>query len=322
MPSIEPNLLLDSHTEPLHVAVGVIQPVAGEAVLIARRPPHVHQGGLWEFPGGRVEAGESVEQALRREIYEELGIELIKAEPLIKTEYQYDDRRVRLDVWRIECFTGLLQGREGQQIEWVAPEQLTHYAFPAANKPIIHAACLPNRYAILEGSNEAEVKANLNTLLERGIKLIQLRLKTYTQHIPDSLLEHVRDMCASHQIQLMINSFLLNRALNGVDGIHLTSQDLQEFENRPAQCQWLSASCHTLKELQMAESKGVDFTVLAPVLKTRSHPEASPLGWEAFTDLVGQTNLPVYALGGLQETDLECAKRAGAQGIAGIRAFC
>lgn len=321
MPNIEPDLR-NSRDRPLHVAVGVIQPVAGENILIAMRPKDVHQGGLWEFPGGKVEDGESVEQALRREMYEELGIEIINAEPLITTEHWYYERRVRLNAWRIERFTGQLHGREGQRIEWVAPEQLARYAFPAANRPIIHAACLPDRYAILEGRSAIEVKGNLNKLLEQGIRLIQLRLKTYAQHIPDFLLEHVRDACQRHQVQLMINSTLLGRPLSGVDGIHLTGQDLHEFNIRPARCQWLSASCHTLQELQMAESKGMDFALLAPVLKTRSHPEASALGWNAFSDLVVQTNIPVYALGGLQSTDLECAKRAGAQGIAGISAFC
>jgi 8-oxo-dGTP diphosphatase len=113
-----------------------------------------------------------------------------------------------------------------------------------------------------------------------------------------------------------------------LDGIHLTSRHLMSLNRRPLlppgrsrHTHWIAASCHTLQELQHAQTLGVDFAVLAPVLATKTHPETEPLGWEQFTKLVSQINLPVYALGGLSESALDRARQAGGQGVAAIRAF-
>ena len=123
----------------VHVAVGIVAGADG-AVLITRRPDHVHQGGLWEFPGGKVEHGESVIAALGRELREELGIAVRAAEPLLQTGYAYpDDRCVLLDVWRVTDFEGEPHGREGQPLVWVSPGEMEQYAFPAADAPIIAA---------------------------------------------------------------------------------------------------------------------------------------------------------------------------------------
>ena len=122
----------------VHVAVAVIHDTHGQ-VLIARRPESVHQGGLWEFPGGKVEPGETVMEALKREIEEELAIQVASAEPLIEVRHDYADKCVLLDVWCVSKFTGVPIGNEGQPLCWVKIEQLTDYAFPEANQPIIEA---------------------------------------------------------------------------------------------------------------------------------------------------------------------------------------
>ena len=122
----------------VHVAVGVICDSQGR-LLIARRHENSHQGGLWEFPGGKVEAGESVLQALQRELEEELAIELLAARALLKVEHDYGDKAVLLDVWLVERFSGQAVGREGQPLRWVAPGALADFDFPAANLPIVQA---------------------------------------------------------------------------------------------------------------------------------------------------------------------------------------
>ncbi|GJM12398.1 MAG: 7,8-dihydro-8-oxoguanine-triphosphatase [Pseudohongiella sp.] len=122
----------------VHVAVGVVLNDNSE-VLIALRPIQSHQGGLWEFPGGKVEAGESVEQALQRELEEELGIKVLSCSALMQISHQYTDKSVRLDVWRVEKFSGTPKGREGQAIEWRALSQLKASDFPQANEAIISA---------------------------------------------------------------------------------------------------------------------------------------------------------------------------------------
>jgi 8-oxo-dGTP diphosphatase len=120
----------------IHVAVGIIVDPTG-AVLVARRPEHVHQGGLWEFPGGKVEAGETVEAALRRELREELGIELGVAEPLLKVHHAYPDKIVLLDTWWVTAYAGEPCGREGQPLAWMQPADLIESVFPDADAPII-----------------------------------------------------------------------------------------------------------------------------------------------------------------------------------------
>ncbi len=121
----------------VHVAVGVI--VDGTRILLAKRLEHSHQGGLWEFPGGKVEAGESVEQALSRELQEELAIRVVRAEPLLQVTHDYGDKSVMLDVWWVDRFEGEAEGCEGQTIAWVEAKSLGDYAFPAANQLIVEA---------------------------------------------------------------------------------------------------------------------------------------------------------------------------------------
>src|SRR5690606_2777302 len=115
---------------------------------ISLRPAHAHQGGLWEFPGGKVDADEDAFAALARELDEELGIAITSARPLIRIPHSYPDRQVLLDVWRVSSFVGTPYGREGQRIAWVAPAKLDASVFPAANGPIVTAARLPDRYLI------------------------------------------------------------------------------------------------------------------------------------------------------------------------------
>ena len=122
----------------LRVAVGVIGNAAGD-VLVALRDPRRHQGGLWEFPGGKIADGEDVEAALARELHEELGIEVAAASPLLTVRHAYSDRAVELQVWRVLAFAGTPHGREGQPLRWVSPGALDPAEFPAADLPIIEA---------------------------------------------------------------------------------------------------------------------------------------------------------------------------------------
>ena len=153
----------------------VIRRVDGR-ILIARRADNAHQGGLWEFPGGKLESGEARLAGLVRELQEELGIQVTVARPLIDIRHDYTDKSIRLDVWLVENFTGEAHGAEGQPIRWVTAEQLSEYDFPDANRPIVQAVQLPERYLITpDGIDPATLDSDLRHLAPRGNCLIQLR---------------------------------------------------------------------------------------------------------------------------------------------------
>ena len=320
---------------PLQVAAGVIKNAQGQ-ILIALRHAKSHQGGLWEFPGGKIESGETPEQALKRELKEELDISVAKAKPLISVSYQYPELLVQLHVFLVEDFSGQVKSGEGQPILWVMAEDLPRYAFPAANQPIIKAAQLPAHYAILDDADSDQLWANLLKILNSDVKLIQARLKRLTQEAVHDFLIRAYPLCKRNNAILLVNSAVKLADLNAVhdinsvdrggyellaDGIHMTSAHLWACTRRPKNIRWLAASCHTREELQQAEKIGADFAVLAPVLATSTHPETEPLGWERFRQLVLDVNLPVYALGGMTQDCLSAAQHAGGQGIAGISAF-
>jgi len=304
----------------LQVAAGVIKNQHGQ-ILIALRDASLHQGGLWEFPGGKLEPGESAEQALFRELKEELDITANAATPLITIRHSYPDRHVQLNVFLVENFSGLAKGCQGQPLKWVAPNELLNFSFPAANQPIITAARLPRCYGILDDAEPSLLMDNLHKLLANGIKLIQARLKNLPADAVDAFIRQAYPLCQQQQAVLLVNSATADAGIVAADGIHLTAKHLLELPARPANISWLSASCHTLAELKHAEQIGVDFVVLAPVLPTATHPGSATLGWEKFEKLVAQINIPVYALGGMAAEDLTATCQAGGQGIAGIRAF-
>lgn len=311
----------------LQVAVGVIKNAAGD-ILISLRDPALHQGGLWEFPGGKIEAGETPRLALSRELNEELGIQVVAATPLIKLKHNYPDRHVELHVFWVGQFTGDAISTTGQACLWVSPPNLANYAFPAANRAIITAAQLPPFYAILDDAELPTLLANFRQLLAHGNKLIQLRLKNRSYPEVEHFLTVARPLARDYQAKLLINSGVSHAAQFKLDGLHLSSTHLLALSQRPAppsgiaeRDYWLAASCHNADELAHAQAIGVDFAVLAPVQATLTHPDATPLGWERFRQLVADATLPVYALGGLNRDDLATAQQAGGQGIAAIRAF-
>ena len=136
MPNTVPDQQPALASNRVHVAAGIIVNSYGE-ILLAKRPDHTHQGGLWEFPGGKLDAGESVEQALIRELHEELGIHIHRCEPFMQVEHDYADKQVLLDFWRVTGFAGEPKGAEGQMIVWVSLQDLPDYSFPAANRPVV-----------------------------------------------------------------------------------------------------------------------------------------------------------------------------------------
>lgn len=304
----------------VHVAVGVIVGKDG-AILIAKRPDKTHQGGLWEFPGGKVEDSETLFDALKRELREELAIEITATEPLIKIRHDYGDKVVLLDVHKVTEFSGQPQGNEGQPIQWVAPSSLHEYNFPAANHPIITAINLPQRLLITGVfTDSSDFLARIESALQKGIRMVQLRLQT-----SDAIAMHVgsvAEICNRYSANLIINTspqVFADLSVPANVGLHLNSTQLLSCNTRPVSDPiLLGASCHTENEIKHAEKIGVDYICLSPVLETNSHPDQDGMGWDIFRSLVGNAAIPVFALGGMTESDLAIALENGAQGIAAI----
>lgn len=306
----------------IHVMAGVIRDQNGQ-ILLARRPDHAHQGGLWEFPGGKREPDESRQQALDRELREELGIEVRSARPLIDIRHDYPDKSIRLDVWQVDAFAGEPHGAEGQPVRWVTESELSSYAFPKANEPILKAATLPDTYFITPDLQSPEALfEGVKRALNQGARLIQLRQTRLDAELYLQYARRIADFCNGRAVLMLKGA--LPPPIPG-SGWHLTARQLLALDAARANGQpparhggLLAASCHNRAELAAAARIGADFVTLSPVLPTGSHPGAPALGWERAAEWVSETNLPVFLLGGLGAEHMAQAWEHGAQGIAGI----
>ncbi|MFE8072758.1 Nudix family hydrolase [Marinobacteraceae bacterium S3BR75-40.1] len=303
----------------VHVAVGVVR--QADRVLIARRPDHVHQGGLLEFPGGKVEPDETVPHALQRELREEVAIDASPEHmrPLIQIAHDYGDKRVLLDVWCVDRFQGQARGLEGQPVEWLAVSALQDADFPAANRPIIRALRLPSQWLITPAEfSEATFKTRLARLgadLECGVLLRQPQL-TDEVYLPLA-----RQWVSQARVPVLLHGAPRRfEAVAGAAGLHLPQAEAARLQARPIPPEaWLGVSCHSPDELAHAVALGADYAFLSPVRVTPSHADQAPLGWERFAEWTSAATVPVYALGGMARSDLSCSYECGGQGIAGIR---
>ncbi len=305
----------------IHVAVGVVTDSRGRC-LVAKRPGHVHHGGKWEFPGGKIAPGEAVPCALRREIKEEVGIDVLAAEPLIRVRHDYPQRRVLLDVWRVTRFAGEPHGREGQVVQWVETGSLRQLEFPEGNRTIISAAILPCIYAITDLTRyaRADMLHRLESALQAGLRLVQVRAKNLSRSGYRDFAAEVISLCRAHDAAALVNAGPQLARRLGAAGVHLDSQSLSKLTRRPLDSShWVAASCHDEREIRRAAKLGVDFIVVSPVRTTPSHPQACVLGWKRFATLCEEATMPVFALGGMRPEDLQRARGCGAQGVAMIR---
>lgn len=307
----------------LHVAVAVIKNPQQE-VLVALRHPGSHQGGLWEFPGGKVEEGESVFAALQREIQEELDLSISAAFPFVKISHDYDDRRVLLDVWQVTEFSGKAIGREGQRIQWLAAADMQVQDFPAANRRIIDLIKLPPEMAITPNLNGlSDLSEYLEQAAAADLKLIQLRQKLLPTNALLEWASHAQVLGERLGLQVVLNASadLIPLLPNGV-GLHLSASELGKLNAPLAKSvPLLGCSCHSEDDLRRAESMALDYALLSPAAETAKYPAGAALGWSQFADLAGAVSVPVYAHGGFRRKDLELAQSMGAVGIAGISMY-
>ncbi len=288
--------------------------------MLASRPPGKVYAGYWEFPGGKVEPGESLAAALTRELHEELGIVVTRACRWITRVFTYEHATVRLNFFRVFDWTGEPHPHEGQTFAWQQPEQVAVSPLLPANFPIVKALSLPPVLGIshAESLGVAGFLARLDTALVRGLRLIQLRDKSLPDEVRLELArETVRRAHAAGARVLVNGSLDLARAA-GADGVHLDSAAAARLNARP-DAEWVGVSCHNAAELAHAAALGADYALLSPVLPTQSHPGAPTLGWDTFAALAAASPIPVYGLGGLERDDVALAQSHGAHGVALLR---
>ncbi len=304
----------------LQVVAGILERDDGR-VLITQRPAGKVYAGYWEFPGGKVEPGETQHAAIARELAEELAIEVVVAHPWLRRRFAYPHATVDLRFFRIPRWRGEPVSCEAQALSWEDVHAPTVAPMLPANGPILAALRLPAEYALTQAHRigaDAQLE-RLDRALARGVRLFQLRepgmsaarLQPYAQ----TFIARARSQGA----RVLINGDVeLARAL-AADGVHLRAAQLAALDERPA-LPLVAASCHDAGELARAAELGCDFAVLGPVAATLTHPGARPLGWERFAALTAPAMLPVYALGGMTPADLDQARSSGAHGVACQRA--
>jgi 8-oxo-dGTP diphosphatase len=300
------------------VAAAVIEHPDG-SFLLAQRPPGKVYEGYWEFPGGKVEPGEPIMDALNRELREELGIDVELAYPWITRVYTYAHATVRLHFHRVVRWRGEPHPHERQALSWQYGHELTVSPMLPANASVLKALSLPTSLGITcawESGVELALK-RLRLALAQGLRLVQVREKNLDpaarKIFAAQVIQEVRDVGGI----VVINSDVQLATILGA-GLHLPSRELMAATSRP-DVEWCSASCHDAAELEKTLDLGLDFALLGPVQATPSHSGAPELGWHKFAGLIQDYSLPVFALGGMRMANLDEARRRGAHGVAMVR---
>ena len=300
----------------VRVAAAVIVRADG-AVLLAQRPPGKAYAGYWEFPGGKLETGETPAQALSRELREELGIRVLSASPWVVEEFVYPHAHVELNFFRVRAWDGEPVGHDGQAFAWQIPAAIEVAPLLPANTRILAALQLPSRYAITcaEDIGEVDFLARCERALAAGIRLVQVREKAWDVGRRNAFAERVVAVAARFGARVLLNGDAGSARSLGCAGVHWTSAALAAATSRPRDL-LVAASCHTHADVMRAAALDLDFVVAGPVRATPTHANAVPVGWDGFSSTIAGTRVPVYALGGLRAEDLDDAIAHGAHGVA------
>ncbi len=282
-------------------------------VLVGWREAKQHQGNKHEFPGGKVEAGETPEQACRREVYEEVGIGIKTWHAFDQICHEYDDVIVNLHLFQATVPADLLDLIQ-QPWNWYRREQLQELNFPQANQAMLQRLYWPHQIKISAELDDL-LTVNADTLLYWRTGMAAAQAAELLGNFSPAALQ-----------QLIINRELwevLPRAQQqAIFAVHLKQPQLLNLRKGQLRVGIRHlAACHDQVSIQHAQAIGCDAILLSPVFTTPTHPEASALGWTAFAALAKQSDLPVFALGGVKPQDLATAQQQYAYGVAGIREF-
>ena len=303
----------------IKAVVGVLRNKSGQ-LLLAKRQAQQFMPGFWELPGGKIEANETNESAISRELNEELGIQVTALSLHQTLSQQYPRLQVNLSIYNINSYLNEPRGVEGQQISWVSVQDLHNYKLLPSMQAFISSITLPNKYWITPAcTNQSEWMARFEQKLTQGISLIQLRSKN---KLDKHFIEQINRKCQQNNLKLLLNTIDKSFDEPYCAGWHITTSEMLKLKSRPcSDDKLLGASTHNLDEALKAQAIGANFVVISPVQATTTHPNISPIGWGAAKEVVDKLNIPVYFLGGMRLQDLNKTLKLGAQGIAAVSAF-
>lgn len=304
------------------VAAGILINSAGQ-FLLGSRPIGKPYAGYWEFPGGKLEQGESAQEALIRELNEEMGIQVKQASPWLTLRFNYPHADVELRFFKVTAWDGTLHGHEGQELAWQSIGQINVSPILPANGPILRSLALPTQINI---SNVAELGialflARLETEWANEAAWVLIREPQLSSIEYANLVKSVQQIARPHGGKIIIHRDIeLARQLE-IDCVHLASAQLSAMTERPQGMDWVSASTHNLADLQHVDRLGLDFAFLGHVNESQTHPNEAPLGWNGLETLCQYGwRFPILAIGGQNSATLATAQHYGAHGIAVLRA--
>lgn len=305
----------------VHVAAAVITRPDG-SFLVGQRAADTFYAGYWEFPGGKVEPGETPRDALIRELHEELDMQVDEAWPWLTREHVYEHAHVSLHFFEVPAWHGEIHDRVHAALSWQQADAMTVEPMLPANGPILKALRLPRTMGITQATEVGVTSqlARLDKALANGLRLVQIREAGLAESEREHFAREVVARCRTAGAIALINGDVDLAHRSNAHGVHLPGHLLASTATRP-DFEWVGAACHSRAELEHAAALGLDYAMLGSVRPTASHPGQAGLGWDVFAERVRNLPLPVFAVGGLDVDELNIAKAAGAHGIAAIRSI-
>ncbi|MEE4638402.1 MAG: Nudix family hydrolase [Wenzhouxiangella sp.] len=305
------------------VVAGVLRDRRGR-VLLAQRPKGKHLAGTWEFPGGKLNPGESPAAGLARELTEELGIKVIGSEPLLSLTHHYADRSVRLLLREVGAWEGQPVGLESQALAWVSLGEAEALPMPEADRPMLTALALDARCAISPDPAElADIDAFVQSWeasLEAGFGWVRLRAPSLSAGQFRSLALRCGELARRYGATWMLETDPEVAEQLGADGVHLSRDRLHSCRVRPlGPKRIVTADCQNARDLSLAGRLGLDLVTLTPqpMVESGSSVPRPPLDWAVLEEMCADSPLPVLALSDLTAEHLARARAAGAFGVAG-----
>ena len=301
----------------IEVATSIVCAPDGR-VLVAERTSKQVSPGFWELPGGKIDPGESPQEAAVRELEEEIGIRALSLTPWIRYEHAFRVRRIRLHSFKVDKWAGTPHGREGQRLAWIDPGSPAVAPILPSVERVLNTLALPPLYAVCRSVDYDSVSAMIERVkvgVRQGLRLLQVRASDLSPDQRVALARRINAIVAPAGGRVMLVGSALEARRAGLSGVHTTAAQLRCMSSRPAVQLWL-CSCHDDADLARAIQLGADAAVMSPVLHSAAHAERAPLGWDGLKRLSAKAPIPLYAQGGIDASTLQAARNAGAIGIA------